>query len=251
MEQTAVHACPVCASPADLYDVVDFNKSCRQNDGVHLPLSGVPVYYRRCPACAYTWAPEFGQWSDQDFLNHIYNEDYEFVDPDYLSARPQGNAGIVAQLFGKERERIRHLDYGGGNGGMSALLAQQGWDTTSFDPFPGDGTTAASLGKFNLITSFEVFEHVPDPNVLMASLRALMDEECLVLFSTLISDGSVVPHGRLDWWYAAPRNGHISLFSARSLAVLAEKYGLGFHSFSHGTHCFYTKLPAWAGFANG
>lgn len=247
MENKTVHACPVCGSPAELYDVVDFNKNCRESEGIQLPLCGVPIYYRRCAACEYTWAPEFREWADEDFLNHIYNEDYVHVDPDYLTVRPEGNAVMVTQLFGRQREHIRHLDYGGGNGGLSALLAQQGWNTLSYDPFPGDRTTAESLGKFNLITSFEVFEHVPDPNTLMTSLCKLMDDECLVLFSTLVSDGNILPQGRLNWWYAAPRNGHISLFSTRSLALLAEKHGLGFRSFSATTHCFFNKFPSWVG----
>lgn len=249
MEHTADHTCPICGTPADLYDVVDFNKNCMEGAGVHLPLSGVPIYYRRCGACEYTWAPEFSGWGDEDFLNHIYNEDYVRVDPDYLTARPKSNAGIVEQLFGQHREQIRHLDYGGGNGGLSAILKQLGWDSTSYDPFPGDGQTVESLGQFNLITSFEVFEHVPDPNVLMANLRPLMGEECLVLFSTMASDGNIPPNGRLNWWYASPRNGHISLFSLRSLGLLAEKNGLGFRTFNGATHCFFTTLPSWAGVA--
>jgi len=83
----------------------------------------------------------------------------------------------------------------------------------------------------------------------MTHLRSLMDEECLVLFSTRARDGSILPSGRDNWWYAAPRNGHISLFSTKSL-LLADKYGLGFRSFSETTHCFYSKLPSWAGIGN-
>lgn len=245
MDQPIEHACPVCSSPTALYDVVDFNKHCMESAGVCLPLSGVPIYYRRCTACTFTWAPEFRQWSDADFLNHIYNEDYETVDPDYLASRPQANADVLMQLFGNARAGIRHLDYGGGNGALSKRLAAQGWDSTSFDPFPGNGTAPETLGKFNLITAYEVFEHVPDVDALMTSLSALMSEQCLVLFSTVLSDGNLEPHGRLNWWYAAPRNGHISLFSLRSLSLLAEKYGLGFRSFSQGAHCFYNSMPEW------
>jgi hypothetical protein len=40
-----------------------------------------------------------------------------------------------------------------------------------------------------------------------------------VLFSTLLSDGEIVRGRPLRWWYAAPRNGHISLFSAQSLRL--------------------------------
>ena len=244
-------SCPICRHATALYDVVDFNKSCVEASGTFLPLSGVPIYYRRCPDCGHTWAPEFREWSSEDFLNHIYNEDYVTVDPDYVSARPQGQAQLVTQLFGARREHIRHLDYGGGAGGLSSLLRGQGWDSDSFDPFPGDGTRLETLGKFNFITAFEVFEHVPDVDSLMTNLTALMDEECLVMFSTLLNDANVLPNGRLNWWYASPRNGHISLFSKQSLALLAERYGLGFRSFNESLHCFCSTMPAWVGLPRG
>jgi len=239
-------ACPVCRNATELYDVVDFNKNCEEARGVFLPLSGRPIYYHRCPQCAFTFAPEFQAWSDDDFLHHIYNERYVEIDPDYLQTRPLNNAGFLHELFGADRGRIRHLDYGGGNGVLSTALGGQGWDSTTYDPFPGDARTLQELGKFNLITAFEVFEHVPDVGQLIGNLRALMDEECVVIFSTLLSDGQISPNNRLTWWYASPRNGHISLFSKQSLTIVAEQNGLAFGSFSSSTHCFISKLPQWA-----
>ena len=76
--------CLVCGQLAPLYDVVDFNKSCEEYRGQFLPLSGRAIHYARCGSCNYTFAPEFGSWTDQDFLDNIYNEDYIKVDPDYL-----------------------------------------------------------------------------------------------------------------------------------------------------------------------
>jgi hypothetical protein len=35
------------------------------------------------------------------------------------------------------------------------------------------------------------------------------------MFSTLLSDGNIKLGQKLTWWYASPRNGHISLFSRR------------------------------------
>ena len=72
-------------------------------------------------------------------------------------------------------------------------------------------------GSFDLVTAFEVFEHVPDIDILFTDLQSLVKAEGLILFSTLLSDGEIGRDRPLSWWYASPRNGHISLFSAQSL----------------------------------
>jgi hypothetical protein len=80
----------------------------------------------------------------------------------------------------------------------------------------------------------------------MSNLYSLLSPNGLVLFSTLVSDGNIQPGQRISWWYASPRNGHISLFSKNSLAVLAQQYRVNFGSFSAGFHVFFTGVPAWA-----
>lgn len=242
----ATSTCPVCARGATLYDVVDFNKSCSEAWGAHRPLTGRPVYYHRCGSCGFVYAEEFQAWSSGEFAEHIYNEAYIEVDPDFVSKRPVGNAQFIATLFGDQKSHIRHLDYGGGNGLLSQTLAGEGWQSTSYDPYAGNAVPLESLGKFNLITAFEVFEHVADVQGLMDRLGALMDEQCVLIFSTLLSDEHLKPNGRLDWWYASPRNGHISLFSKQSLVDLATGRGLDFGSFNPGLHCFFNSLPNWS-----
>jgi hypothetical protein len=239
-------ACPVCEKTALIYDVVDLNKSCSESWGAHLRLTGIPIYYHRCISCGFTFAAEFQDWPSERFLSQIYNDDYINVDPDYISKRPLSNADFVGKLFNDQRSVIRHLDYGGGNGLLSAKLGELGWDSRTYDPFPSNDLELSSLGKFNLITAFEVFEHVPDVRDLMSNLTSLMDEECVVIFSTLLSDDYIQSKGRLNWWYASPRNGHISLFSKKSLVELANLHGLEFGSFNTGLHCFFNRLPDWA-----
>jgi cyclopropane fatty-acyl-phospholipid synthase-like methyltransferase len=109
-----------------------------------------------------------------------------------------------------------------------------------------DGPLGHDLGKFNLVTSFEVFEHVPDVVSLISTLAQLLADDGMVLFSTLLSDGNLTRNQRVQWWYASPRNGHISLFSRRSLALLGEKQGFELVSFSPNLHAFWRKMPAWA-----
>lgn len=239
-------ACPVCRGATEIFDVVDFNKNCEEARGVYLPLSGRPIYYHRCPQCGFTFAPEFRSWSDEDFLRHIYNDRYVDIDPDYASTRPLNNAKFLNELLGAEKHQIRHLDYGGGNGMLSTALGKDGWNSMSYDPFPRNERGLEELGKFNLITAFEVFEHVPDVDELIRNLRGLMDEQCIIIFSTLVSDGHISPRSRLTWWYASPRNGHISLFSKQSLFTVAERNQLTYGSFSQVLHCFVNQLPHWA-----
>ena len=246
MSLISVPSCHVCGGDCRLLDVVDFNKSCEESRGVFLPIVGVPIYYALCADCGFCFAPQIYEWSLADFAAHIYNEDYKLVDPDYESVRPAANAAFIASLFGKDVSKIRHLDYGGGNGALSILLRAQGFASTSYDPFVDLELNPASLGKFDLITAFEVFEHVPDVAALMSNLSALRAERGVIMFSTLTSDGHIGPNQRLNWWYASPRNGHISLFSKQSLLCLAVRNSLNVRSLNDGLHMFWGRPPFFA-----
>jgi FkbM family methyltransferase len=238
--------CPACGGTCKPLDVVDFGKACLVPTGVGPPISGIPVYYYSCGTCRFCFAPDFSKWTLGDFEQQIYNDDYILFDPDYLDIRPRNNAKALLELFGAGKGEIKHLDYGGGNGLLSRLLRQAGWNSVSYDPFVDRDLKPEELGTFNLITAYEVFEHVPDIQALMKNLTTLLDEAGVVLFSTLLNDGELHSNTRITWWYASPRNGHISLFSHQSLQSLASRAGLVFHSFSPGLHAFWKMVPIWA-----
>ncbi len=239
--------CSVCNGASALLDVVDFNKSCEEARGNFLALSGIPVYYARCSNCGFCFAPELATWTLEQFEERIYNNEYVSVDPDYVQARPRANAANLVSMFGDQAHAIRHLDYGGGEGLLSRILKKSDWQSLSYDPFVDRNIGIGRLGKFDLITAYEVFEHVPDVQRLMSSLLSMLAPNGIVLFSTLLSDGNIHAAQRLTWWYASPRNGHISLFSRKSLVILAQNGGVNFGSFSEGFHAFFTKVPPWAG----
>lgn len=237
-----IPVCPVCQGTCSWLDVVDFNKACLQA----LPLSGMSIYYALCGTCGFCFAPAIMGWSLEQFAQRIYNDQYAALDPEYLETRPGKNAQGLQSMFGAWPSTARHLDYGGGHGRLAEILRGAGWNSLSHDPFLSPDVTPGQLGQFDLVTAFEVFEHVPDVRQLMSDLSALASPDGLVLFSTLLSDGHLHPGKRMDWWYAAPRNGHISLFSKQSLAVLAQEAGFHFASFSNGLHVFFRQMPAWA-----
>ena len=238
--------CPICKQACALLDTVDFSKSCEESRGKHLPASGISIEYMLCDHCGFCFAPEMAKWPLEEFKEKIYNDDYAHVDPDYLSIRPLANAQMIQSGLPAARTAVRHLDYGGGNGLMAQTLKAKGWNSSSYDPFVDRDTRIADMGKFDLITAFEVFEHVPDVQGLMKQLQTLLAPSGMILFSTLCTDGNIRKDSKLTWWYASPRNGHISLFSRNSLAVLGRQYGFNFGSHNTNLHFFCVAIPAWA-----
>jgi SAM-dependent methyltransferase len=241
-------ACPVCGASCQLLDAVDFNKSCEEQRGFFLPRADVLVLYLLCSGCGFCFAPDICAWPIEEFERRIYNDRYIEVDPDYVEARPRNTLAIMQAIFRSPGPSVRHLDYGGGNGLLSRLLREAGWNSVSYDPVADrNNINPAQLGRFELISAFEVFEHVPDVQALMRNLRALLVEDGLVIFSTLPSDGNIHPGRALTWWYASPRNGHISIFSHASLDILGQQNGFRRGSLNSGLHLFFKTIPSWAG----
>ncbi len=238
-------ACKCCGTSAPLFGVTDFHTNCAGlRDGV-FALSGIPVYYYRCPACEFLFTTAFDAFTPGDFAAHIYNDDYALVDPDFAHARPWGNAQMVGQAFAGSKN-LRILDYGGGSGALAGYLRDQGFsDVQTYDPFVPAHAERPS-GRYDCIVSFEVLEHSPRPRQTLEDINSLRAENGIVLFSTLVQPLDVERLGAA-WWYVGPRNGHVSLHSRTGLRVLAEEFGLQIGSFSDGLHLLFDTLPAWAG----
>ena len=242
-----IAACKLCGGASPLFGVVDFNKTCHEQPDQRLPLSGSPVYFRRCGECGFLFTEAFDAFTAADFETRIYNTDYAAIDPDFAERRPRANAALIAKLFGAARATLSVLDYGGGEGLLADILSREGWRIDTHDPFHSADNRHAEppAGPYDLITCFEVFEHTTDPKALIDTLTGLLASGGLLLFSTLLQPPDI-DETRLNWWYAAPRNGHISLFSKQSLAALCSGAGLTLASFNEGLHVAYRRLPAFA-----
>ncbi len=237
--------CKICGTPAPLYGVVDFHRSCEIPGGKQLPLSSLPVYYRRCVACSFLFTDAFDDWSDADFKTHVYNDGYLALDPDYVAKRPRVNADAVERLFGAHKAQIRVLDYGGGNDVLCSVLRTAGYAAAvTYDPFTAEHACRPE-GMFDLVTCFETLEHMPDPLAGIAAMLASLAEPGLVLFSTLLQPPDFDRMG-LHWWYVGPRNGHVSLFSRNALALAWRRHGYQTASFNDNLHMAFRELPEFA-----
>lgn len=236
-------ACKICQGPSPLFGVIDFHKSCIEAQGRRFAPSGYPVYYRRCSVCSFAFTTAFDTWTYADFHQQIYNEDYIKVDPNFVEVRPTTNAQVMADTFQGSRTSIHILDYGGGSGLTADLLRRQGFSAKTYDPFSEFNEIPTE--RFDLISCFEVMEHVPSPRETVARMISLLMETGAILFSTLVQPAEFDTIG-LNWWYAGPRNGHVSLYSELSLELLFQPYGMRVRSFSEGVHMAYREIPAFA-----
>ncbi|ABK45917.1 Methyltransferase type 11 [Magnetococcus marinus MC-1] len=222
-------ACRCCAGQATLLGVVDFSKTSANVRGFYLPLAGIPVYYYRCGGCGLLFTPHFDTFAHDDFLSYVYNRDYyEKIDTDYAHQRPSQCAKLVHRLLAAQRSHISLLDYGSGGGLFAQLMQQQGYHVAAYDPFDPQGGAPPSA-RYDVITVFEVFEHLVHPHDTVKRLLEWLKPGGLVLFSTTLNTFSSAQE-MLQWPYLAPRNGHGTLYTARALAELWGAVGFACYS---------------------
>jgi 2-polyprenyl-6-hydroxyphenyl methylase/3-demethylubiquinone-9 3-methyltransferase len=236
--------CKCCGALASPYGSVDFHKNCESRRRQVLEPSGVLIRYHRCPWCGFVFTADFDGCTLDDFRLIIYNDSYVLVDPDYRDERPRANAATLCNLFPDPRPG-RVLDYGGGEGKLAELLRASDFPhVETYDPFV-PRFAARPTGRFDCISCFEVLEHTTDPAAVFAELDQLLADPGLVMFSTLLQPADMALQG-LNWWYASPRNGHVSLYTMASLQNLAQPLGLTLASFNEGFHLLLRGRPGFA-----
>jgi hypothetical protein len=216
--------CKCCGGTAVLFGVVDFNRSCEGISQPPVPLAGIPVYFHRCSRCGFLFTTAFDDYTDEDFRREIYNDQYEQFDPEYRQLRPRREGEAVAQVFASMKE-LSILDYGGGSGALAQAVREHGFPfVESYDPFV---PTIASRPnrRFDVIVSIEVVEHSPRPRQTFEDMISLLNDPGLILISTLFQPDDIRKLGS-SWWYIAPRNGHVSLYTADSVRALVAPHGL-------------------------
>jgi hypothetical protein len=230
--------CKLCAQPSPLFDVVDFNKQC---DYVLYPenIVGIPVYYRRCDACGLVFTNFFDELDKDAWTRFVYNEDYKRIDPEFSRIRPERDARFVKELLKPYwREGDGGFDYGGGAGVFAERMRQAGMNFLCVDPF-GVDERPEGAGPERFLTSFEVFEHFVD---LEASLEEAFGlcrtDEFLAIVGTKVVPAKLGKGQLSQWYYAGPRNGHITFYTTRSMELIAQRLGAEYRAVSSGMHLF-------------
>jgi 2-polyprenyl-3-methyl-5-hydroxy-6-metoxy-1,4-benzoquinol methylase len=191
----------------------------------------------------------FDHWDHKTFRQYIYNEEYIQVDPAYSTIRPQKDVGMVHQLIAGARH-VRILDYGGGTGVCAQILAGQGYQADSWDPITdmdSDGLynsrSIPAAASYDLVTAFEVFEHSPHPAETIREATSFLRQDGVLFFSTCAIDA--LPPRTVGFWYIAPRNGHVTIYTTASLRHILSTNGYRMHSFHTNWHIAFRTVPHW------
>ena len=183
-------------------------------------LGSLEVTYHRCQACGFIQTEE-PYWLERAYEQPIGEADVGIISRNIALA--DSASAVISTLFASGG---RFLDWGGGYGILVRLMRDRGFDFYWRDPFcenlfargfEQDDSTPAEL-----VTAFEVLEHLPRPAEALAEMAEISDN---VLASTLLLPEPAPALG--EWWYYALEGGqHVSLYSRRSLRVLSEQLGM-------------------------
>jgi 2-polyprenyl-3-methyl-5-hydroxy-6-metoxy-1,4-benzoquinol methylase len=134
---------------------------------------------------------------------------------------------------------IRVLDYGSGNGEFLAVCDAFGFeahgvdrsaarrDISSHDRVYGTLEEAATHGPYDVISLFEVLEHVDEPRQLLDSLRRMMSDGAVLIVETPDCTGITSMEKEPHYRALIPLE-HINIFEPATLRMMVE--GAGFRS---------------------
>lgn len=198
--------CALCASPTAAFD-----------QGV--VLGRHEVDYVRCSGCGSVFLPA-PHWLEEAYASAISSLDVGLLERCWQLANITG-ALIATQRLG----RGTFLDFAGGYGTFTRLMRDRGHDFRHVDPLCANVFAEGFGGeldrRYDLITAYEVLEHLQDPVRTLSPLVALTD--LLIVTTQVLPDPPPRPS---DWDYYALASGqHITFCSPDGLRALAKALG--------------------------
>jgi 2-polyprenyl-3-methyl-5-hydroxy-6-metoxy-1,4-benzoquinol methylase len=200
---------------------------------------------RYCPACGQLlsacteqqyvssnrdWDTEAGTWpSDKDMQR--------------LRKRRSQTVKLVSRMLAKPYADLRLLDVGCSSGATVWIARDMGVDAEGVEPTPQPVAKARELGlkvhrgllheiafpddAFDVITLFEVLEHLDRPAALLRECRRILRPGGILVVGTgnTLSWTRILRGRAWDFFDMREHGGHINFFSYRSIAVLAAATG--------------------------
>ena len=191
-------------------------------------LNKYSVNYFQCDRCEFIQVEE-PYWLPEAYQNVITKLDIGLISRNLVFVNRL--APILNRYARKNKETI-FLDYGGGYGLFTRMMRDKGFNFYRQDDYcqnifaqSFDHTDLINPIKFNVLTAFEVFEHLANP---LSDIDRMFEFSENIVFSTELQQKSKPIK---DWWYLAPETGqHISFYSIETLKKIAKLKGKRLHS---------------------
>lgn len=201
------------------------------------------VSYYRCDKCLFIQTEE-PYWLDEAYgLGAISALDVGIMSRNLLMVTRTKN--ILGKIFSDLTE-FCGVDYGGGHGIYVRMMRDTGFNFYRQDLYAEniyaryfDIDDLPTINKFNILTAFEVFEHLSNP---IDEIKKMFGFSDILLFSTELQ-----PSGELSelekWWYVAPETGqHISFYNKITFEKIAIMFNANYYTDNQSLHIL-SKIP--------
>jgi len=193
------------------------------------------IKYFLCPNCG------FLQTENAFWLEEAYKSPINIYDTGILSRNIDLSKKTTVLLYFLFHPKGNYLDYAGGHGIFTRLMRDIGYHFLWYDPYTQNllarGFEYRQDKKIELITSFETFEHFPEPLVEVEKMLSISRN---ILFTSLLLPENIPDPD--SWWYYGREHGqHISFYSLKTLRYIAKKYGLNLCSNHYNLHLLSEK----------
>lgn len=156
----------------------------------------------------------------KEFTQYEFHEN-SINDPNYVAFFEKFLREAVFPYAPKGKQA---LDFGSGPSPVLSQLMERdyGYDFTIYDKFYAPDTSYTKK-NYDLITCTEVIEHIEKPLPVFKEWKSLMKNDGILSVMTLLH-----PQKEEDFWnwFYIRDLTHISFFSAKTMAVVAEMVGL-------------------------
>ncbi len=199
-----------------------------------LILNKYKIQYYKCENCGII-CTEKPYWLEESYSTAITSSDIGIISRNFSFT--EGLKRIIPVIFPTAKS---FLDYGGGYGIFVRRMRDLGFDFEWYDKYCENIFAKGHEQKknhYNVVTAFELFEHLEDPVNTCKELLSLGDN---LIFSTELLP---VPNPKpQEWWYYCTDHGqHIFFYEKKSLEMLAKMYNKHYYSIN-GFHIFSSEV---------
>ena len=205
--------CAICSSPTETFASATV-------------LGKYPVGYFRCTRCGFVQTEE-PYWLDEAYSEAIKRSDVGHVQRNLRLAKIA--KAVIISFFDSGKQ---FLDFGSGYGLLVRIMRDAGFDFYCYDKHcanlfaPDFEANLDGRNDYELVTAFEVFEHLVDP---VQELREMQSFSRNIFFTTELLPANIPKPGEWDY-YGLEHGQHVSFYTLKSLEILAERFSLNLYS---------------------
>ena len=195
------------------------------------------VQYYFCNNCGLIFT-EKPYWLDEAYTDSIASSDTGIVDRNLKLA-----SQLSILIYFYFNRKAQFLDLAGGYGILTRLMRDCGFDYYWEDKYSknlvarGFEKELCDVQKFEILSAFEILEHLENPIEFISNNINKYNSECLV-FSTCLYAGK--PPDKSWWYYAFDEGQHIAFYRRGTFEYVAKKLNLHFTSIN-GVHILSKK----------